>query len=146
VLKKVTVSGGRASFSTTTLPGGVQKLSASFAPGATSGLAGSVSAKQPVTVKAHGTKLTLKASKSSVKKGKKLSLSVKVTPGVAGKATIYDGSKKLATVKVRKGKATFSTTKLKVGKHALKAKFAATVKADYAASTSKPIRVKVTKK
>jgi Bacterial Ig-like domain (group 3) len=146
VLKKVTVSGGTASFSTTSLAGGTQKLSASFAPASTGGFAGSVSTKHTVTVKAHATKLTLKASKASLKQGAKLTLTTTVTPAVSGKVTFYDGAKKLGVVAVKKGKATFSTKKLKVAKHTLKAKFAATKKADYAASTSKAVKVKVTKK
>ena len=59
--------------------------------------------------------MSLKASATSITKGKKLTLTIKESPAVAGKVAIYDGAKKIGTVTVKKGKATFSTTKLKVG-------------------------------
>jgi hypothetical protein len=96
-------------------------------------------------VTAHSTKVVLKASATSITKGKKLTLTATETPAVAGKVTFYDGAKKLKVVAVKKGKATFSTTTLKVGTHKLKAKFAPTSPADDAASTSKVVKVKVKK-
>ena len=89
------------------------------------------------------TKVTLKASKASIKKGKTLKLTATETPAVAGKITFLDGSKKLASVTVKKGKATFSTKKLKAGKYKLTAKFTPTTTADYKVSTSKSVAVKV---
>jgi hypothetical protein len=95
-------------------------------------------------VKLHATKVTLKASKTSIKKGKKLSLTVKEAPAIAGKVSILDGSKKLATVTVKNGKAKFATKKLKVGNHKLRAKFTPS-SSTYAVSTSKAVKVKVSK-
>jgi hypothetical protein len=64
-------------------------------------------------------------------------------PAVKGKATIYDGTKKLGTVKIKKGKATFSTTKLSKGSHHVKAKFVPANTADTSPSTSKTITITV---
>jgi hypothetical protein len=57
--------------------------------------------------------------------------------------TFLDGSKKLGKATVKAGKAKFSTKKLKVGKHKLKAKFKPTSKANGATATSKVVKVKV---
>lgn len=143
-LAKVTVSDGKAAYSTRDLAGGVQKLSAVFVPGSTS-YGGSSSSVHKVTVGAHSTTTSLKASSSSVTEGAKVTLSATVSPAAAGKVTFYDGSKKLATVKVKDGKAAYETTKLPVGSDVLKAVFAASDSADYAASTSKTVTVKVAK-
>jgi hypothetical protein len=94
-----------------------------------------------VSVKA--TKVSLKASKTSVKKGAKVTLTAKESPAIAGKVSFLDGSKKLGTVAVKAGKATFSTTKLKAGNHKLKAKFTPTNSTTYGVSTSKTVKVKV---
>lgn len=98
---------------------------------------------------AHGkltkTATTLKASKSTITKGKKLTLAAKESPAVAGKVSFFDGAKRLAIVTVKKGRATFATTRLKVGKHRLKATFTPTDRAVYASSTSKVVKVTVKK-
>jgi Bacterial Ig-like domain (group 3) len=144
VLKSTAVAGGKASFSTSTLADGTHSLTAKFVPGS-GAYTGSTSTAHTLKVVATPTTVTLKASKSSIVKGKKLTLTATEKPAAAGKVAFYDGSKKLGTVSVKKGKATFSTTKLAVGSHTLKAKFTPTsTKAD-AASTSKTVKVKVTK-
>jgi hypothetical protein len=145
LLKKVAVSAGKATYSTKTLADGTYKLKATFTPTNTTAYAASTSTTHTLTVKAHSTSVKLKASASSVKKGKKLTLTATETPAVAGKVVFYDGSKKLGTVKVKKGKATLSTTKLAVGSHKLKATFTPTSTQNDAASTSKTVKVKVTK-
>jgi hypothetical protein len=145
LLKTVKVSGGKASFSTKTLPTGTLKLRATFTPTNTTAFTSSTSAAHTMTIKAHATKVSLKASSTSIKVGKKLTLTVKESPAVAGKVVIYDGAKKLATVTVKKGKATYSTSKLKAGTHSLKAKFTPTNTQSYKVSTSKVVKVKVTK-
>jgi hypothetical protein len=145
LLKSVAAVKGKASFSTKTLTDGVHKIKATFTPTNVAGFAASTSTVHSVTVKAHATKVTLKASAASVKAGKKLTLSAVESPAVAGKVTFYDGTKKLATVTVKKGKATFSSTKLKAGSHSLKARFTPTNTQNDAVSTSKVVKVKVTK-
>jgi hypothetical protein len=142
-LKTVAVKNGKAIFATETLPDGVQKLSASFAPTNTTSYVSSTSAVHDLTVEAHPTVTTLKASATSIKSGQTLKLTATETPAAAGSITFYSGTAKLATVKVSKGAATYSTSKLSVGSHVLKAVFAATVPADYAGSTSKVVKVTV---
>jgi hypothetical protein len=92
------------------------------------------------------TKTTLKVSpKGSVVKGHKVKLSVTVSPKVAGKVTFKNGSKVLKKVKVsKKGKASYTTKKLTVGTHHLKAIFTPTSK-PYTSSTSKSVKLKVKK-
>jgi hypothetical protein len=95
------------------------------------------------TAKKTHTTLTVKPKKSATE-GHKVKLSVKVTAKVAGSVSFRDGSKQLKKVKVRKGKASFTTKKLKVGKHKLRAIF--TPKSPlFAPSKSKTIKLKVKK-
>jgi predicted alpha-1,2-mannosidase len=78
------------------------------------------------------------------KRGKKVAVTVTVTPGSAtGKVTLLDGSKTLKTLTLKKGKATV-TLKLAPGSHKLSARYLGST-AD-AASKSKTVKVKVTKK
>jgi hypothetical protein len=144
VLKTVTVSGGKATYTTKTLKDATYKLKATFTPTDSTAYTSSTSAAHSLTVKAHSTKVSLKASAKSITKGSKLTLTIKESPAVAGKIAIYDGAKKIGTVKVKKGKATFTTTKLKVGSHKLKAKFTPKNTQNDAKSTSKTVKVKVT--
>jgi hypothetical protein len=144
VLKTVTPKKGKASWSTKTLPGGVDKLKAKYVPTVGGGYSTSTSAAHSLTVKAHATKVSLKASKSSIKAGAKLTLTIKETPAVAGKVMIFNGSKKIGTARVKSGKATFSTTSLSAGSHSLTAKFSASKPKNDKGSVSKPVKVTVT--
>jgi Bacterial Ig-like domain (group 3) len=141
----VKVKAGKATLTTKALPDGTDKIKATFTPTNSTAFTSSTSAARTVTVKAHATKVSLKASAASIKAGNKLTLTIKETPAVAGKVAIFDGAKKIGTVKVKKGKASFSTTKLKAGAHSLKAKFTPTNTKNDKASTSKTVKVKVTK-
>lgn len=95
------------------------------------------------------TKLTLKATSSTQKFGKKpVKVVVKVTAAgnPKGKIKLYDGKKVLKTATVHSGKATFTLSKkLKVGKHKLHAIFYPAESAKFVASTSKKINVTVKK-
>jgi Bacterial Ig-like domain (group 3) len=144
VLATKPVSAGSASFTTTSLTNAKHKLSATFVPTG-SDYASSTSSTHTLTVTAAPTSVTVKASAGSIKKGKKLTLRAVEKPSVAGKVSFLDGSKKLAAVAVKAGKATYSTTKLKVGKHTIKATFTPSNTANSAASTSKAIKVTVKK-
>lgn len=62
-------------------------------------------------------KVKVKASKSSMVRGKRAKLKVTVKGG-KGKVVVYQGKKKVKTLKLRKGKATYKTPKsLKRGTH-----------------------------
>jgi hypothetical protein len=143
-LKTVAVKSGAATYSTTTLPDGVNKLSAVFVPTDSGAYSSSTSVTHSLKVIAHPTTTSLKASKTTIKKGQKVTLTAKETPAVAGSIAFYDGKKKLATVKVSKGGATYSTTKLSVGTHSLKAVFTPSVLANDAASSSAIVKIRVT--
>jgi hypothetical protein len=143
-LGKVAVKKGVATLSTKALSNATHKLKATFAPTDSAAYVASTSSVHLLDVRAHATKITLKASSTTVKKGKKLTLTATETPKVAGVVAFYDGSKKLGTAKVKKGKARFATTKLKVGTTKLKATFTPSNTANDKASTSKTVKVKVT--
>lgn len=139
------VSSGTATLSTSSLAGGTQKLKATFVPTDSDAFAGSSSNTKSVKIAAAATTTKLSASKTSIKKGTKETLTATLSPSAAtGTVTFYDGSKKLGSAKVSKGKATYSTTKLATGSQVLKAKFAPSSTADYESSTSKTVTVKVT--
>ena len=144
LLKSVAVSGGKASYTTKALTDAAHKLKATFTPTNPTSFTASTSSTHTLTVKAHSTSVVLKSSAATIKKGKKLTLTATESPALTGKVTFYDGSKKLATVSVKKGKATFATKKLATGTHSLKAVFTPSNLANDKASTSKTVKVKVT--
>lgn len=91
------------------------------------------------------TTTSLKASGATVTKGKKLTLTATVSPAEAGSVTFYNGSKKLATEAVSKGKSVYSSTKLAVAKYSFKATFVPS-KTNFASrSTSKVVKVTIKK-
>jgi Bacterial Ig-like domain (group 3) len=96
------------------------------------------------TQKATHATLTLKPKKKTIVRGHKVTLRVTVSPKTAGAVTFFNGKKVLKKVKVRAGKASFATKKLKVGTHKLKAIFTPT-SLSLAPSTSKVITLKVKK-
>jgi hypothetical protein len=95
------------------------------------------------TAKRTHTTLKIKPKKS-IHKGHKVKLSVRVSPKAAGKVSFLNGKKLLKKVKVHHGRAHFSTKKLKVGKHKLRAIFTPKSSA-FASSKSKVIKLKVKK-
>lgn len=145
VLKTASVTVGRASYSTDSLADGVHELSARFVPADTASYAASTSSVHEITISARPTTTSLTASKATITEGHKLTLTAKETPAVAGSMAFYDGKKKLATVKVSKGKASCASTNLAVGIHSFKAIFSPSDTADYKPSTSKVVAVTVKK-
>ncbi|MGA2529219.1 MAG: Ig-like domain-containing protein [Acidimicrobiales bacterium] len=143
VLKSVSVSSGKASYSTGTLSDGAHKVSAAFVPTDSANYAGSKSSLHSLKISAHPTATSLKVSASTSTKGTKLILTAQESPAVAGSVRFYDGKKGLATVKVSKGVARYSTTSLSVGSHSLKATFIPSSQAGDAPSTSKVVKVTV---
>jgi hypothetical protein len=96
------------------------------------------------TATATHTTLKVKPKKKTIAHGKKIKLSVKVSPKAAGTVRFLNGKKLLKKVKLRKGKASFSTKKLKVGKHKLRAVFTPSSTA-FAPSKSKVVKLKIKK-
>lgn len=145
VLKDLAVKSGGASYSTDGLADGTHKLSAKFVPTESSETTGSVSAVHDLKVRAHPTTTSLKASKSTITKGQKLTLTAHENPAVAGSVSFFDGKKKIAIIKVSRGEARYSSTKFSVGTHSFKASFTPSVKANDVASSSKIVKVSVKK-
>ncbi|MDM4762255.1 Ig-like domain repeat protein [Galbitalea sp. SE-J8] len=150
VLGALPLANGSASLTIpSSLAIGVHALTAKFSTGSLFTGADTTSAAAALTVTAPPeppattpTKPVKKvASKTTVKWSKsKVTVTVKATgQKVAGSAKVFDGSKKVKTVKITKGKGT-AKLKLKKGTHKLKATFVATTK--IAASTSRTIRVR----
>lgn len=101
---------------TYTAPGGAFKVSV--------GAVTSTSADVKVIFKAVPTKTKVSVSKARFGKGAtvKVSTTGSVTP--AGKVAIYDGKKKLKTLTLKKGKASYKLSpRLKVGKHKITARY-----------------------
>jgi hypothetical protein len=145
VLKDLAVKSGGASYSTDRLADGTHKLSARFLPTDISETIGSVSSVHDLKVRAHPTATSLKASGSTITKGHKLTLTAHESPAVAGSVSFFDGKKKVASVKVSRGEARYSSTRFTVGIHSFKASFTPSVKANDAASSSKIVKVSVKK-
>lgn len=131
----VTVASGVASLSTKVTKAGAHTFTAVFTPSDTATSTGSTGTKQVTVAKAASTlKLTLA---KKVKTTQKATLSILAKAAglvVTGKATIFDGTKKLGTVTLKAGKATYKLPKLKKGKHTIKVTYAGT--ADIAAKTA----------
>jgi hypothetical protein len=90
------------------------------------------------------TTTTLKASKSTITKGTKLTLTATETPVAAGSVKFFNGTKLLSTVKVStKGVAHYSSTTLAVGTHSFTATFTPSNTDFDAPSTSAVVKVKV---
>jgi hypothetical protein len=143
VLKTASLSSGKASYSTTKLSDGVHKLSVAFVPSNSADYASSKSSVHSVKVSAEPTTTSLKVSSSSSLKGQKLTLSAQERPAVSGSVRFYDGKKALATVKVAKGLARYTTSSLSVGSHSFKATFTPSSTAADVPSSSKVVKVTV---
>ncbi|MCW2494713.1 MAG: Ig-like domain repeat protein [Jatrophihabitans sp.] len=129
----------------TILGGGTAHLTVVFTPTAPLSFTSSTSASTTLTIKAVATTSSVKVSPTgSIRQGVKVTFTDTVKPSNApGKVTFYSGKTALGTVTVAKGVATFSTTKLPVGKASITAKFTATHSNDFASSTSKAVTVSI---
>jgi hypothetical protein len=144
----VTVTGGAATGTTSTLVSGSHQLTAVFTP--TDPHAFSASASPPVTMVITGatatsTALTMSPA-SPVAYGTPVTLTVTITPATApGTVQFKDGTTTLGNpVTVVNGTASGSTSKLVVGTRSLTATFTPTNPAAFTASTSPPVDFVVT--
>ncbi|HVB08780.1 MAG TPA: Ig-like domain-containing protein [Bacillota bacterium] len=126
-LGSATLSGGTATFTTSSLSVGSHAITATYAGDAnfTGGTSGSLA--QVVNQAATGTTLSSSADPSVYGQGITLTATVAVTaPGAgspSGSVTFYDGSTSLGTAPLSAGAATYTTSSLAVGSHALSAVF-----------------------
>ncbi len=145
-LADVAVSAGKATLTTSDLPAGDWRLSATLAP-SDSGYRASRPVVVPFVVGAGSTatptKTTLEVSPASPQpRGRAVTLTARVTPaGAAGTVAFLDGTTQVGTGPLAAGTVTATVT-LPVGDHTLKAVFTST-KPEFAGSESapKPFRV-----
>jgi Big-like domain-containing protein len=135
VVGSATLVAGSASL---TLPGvaaGTHSYTAQFVPASAAAFATSVSAARQVTaaVTATTTKLTGKVSGTTAT----LRMTIAGTDGLVpvGTVRVFDGSTRVGTVQVDKGRATLVVSKAAVGKHSYRATFVPST-GDFAGSTS----------
>ena len=133
----------------TSAPSGVHNYFARFVPNDAEIFASSVWGPFPFTVtsvaKATKTTVTLSKKSQKFKKGP-AKVKVVVTEKAVGTVTIFDGKKKLKTVTLKGGKATYTLSKtLKKGKHTIKAVFTPANVESFKASTSKSVKLTVKK-
>lgn len=131
----------------TKLAYGAHKLTAVFTPRDPQLYAASSSEILPFAVLSPGTKtstkLTLSKSTQHYKK-KSAKITVKVSHKPAGKVVLYDGTKKLKTLTLKKGTVSYTVSaKLAKGTHKLHAVFVPKKPLSYAPSTSKTKTLKV---
>jgi len=150
LLGSTAVSGGAATFATTTLGVGSHSLTAKFVPTNAASFAASTSTAtvlvvnpKPATV---STTVLVVSPAGPVGHGKPVKLTATVSPTAAvGSVQFYDGAKLLGTVKVVSGKASLTVSTLAIGSHSLTAKFVPTSAAAYVTSTSAAVILTVKK-
>jgi len=114
---------GTASLSVNTLAPGAHSLTAAYGGDAMNAASASAAATETVSLAQTGT--TLSASPSPATVGSAVTLTATVTPATAGgTVTFKDGDATLGTGTVSGGVATFTTTGLAAGSHALTAVYA----------------------
>ena len=132
----VTVSGGTASTSTTTLPVGDDTLNAVFSPTAGNGYAGSTGSTT-YTITALASTTSLAATPASPQfAGTSVTLTATVTAGATGTVQFENGTSAIGDpVAVSGGTASISTTTLPAGTDTLNAVFSPTTGNGYTGST-----------
>lgn len=120
-------------------------VTATFVPDeAVPDLTEGISAPRTLRVKKAKSKTTAKAARKTVKRGKSVTVRIKVTPAAlanGGKIVVKRGKKVVARGTVAKGRATIKVKKLGKGKHTLRVTFQGSATA--AKSKSKKITVRV---
>ncbi|MEO6701600.1 MAG: Ig-like domain-containing protein [Jatrophihabitantaceae bacterium] len=147
VLGSAALAAGAASFTTSTLGGGVHSITASYSPADATAFAASTSAAGSLTVNAQPSTTTLAvAPAGKVTEGNSVSLTATVSPaGAAGSITFSDGTTSIGTAAVTAGKATLATTTLAVGDHSFTAAFTPTDSTAFGPSTSSAVSLTVVK-
>jgi len=123
VLGKGTLSGGSASFTTSTLPAGTDNITAVY--GGDSNFGARTSKALSQVVNKATTTTTLASSLNPSNYGQSVTFTASVTPQfsgtVKGSVTFYDGSTALKTVALSGGVAKFTTSTLTSGAHSITA-------------------------
>jgi Big-like domain-containing protein/Kelch motif protein len=117
-----TISGGKATFSTSTLTAGSHSITAAYGGG--TNYNSSTSSVLTQTVNKANTTTTLASSSNPSASGSSVTFTATVSPSAAtGTVTFSDGGTTLGTGAISGGKATFSTSTLAVGSHSVKASY-----------------------
>lgn len=141
VLGTGTLSGGVATFTTSSLPVGSSSISVIYEGNPT--YARSASSAIPVTISQATTTTSLGASSGSLPLGSSLTLTATVAPStVTGTVTFKNGASVLGTGTVSSGVATLTTSSLPVGVASITAIYNGD--ANYVTSTSLPTAVTIT--
>ncbi len=136
VLGTGTLSGGTATYSTSTLKVGTDSITAVYAGDANFATSTSKADKQVVDKTATTTKLASSQNPSSYEQS--VTFTATVTPQfsgtVTGKVSFYDGTTLLKSVALSGGKAKYTTKTLAVGAHTITATYAGST--DYTSSSA----------
>lgn len=132
---------GVATLDISSLVVGLHGISADYS-GDNRAAASSTVVSTDVTVDPIAASVAVSATQAGSAFGSKVTLNATVKAGsltAAGNVTFFDGTTKLATVKTKDGRASFSTTKLTIGEHELNASFDGDARTTTAASDSAAI-------
>lgn len=132
---------GVATLDVNSLAVGLHGISADYS-GDNRAAASSTIVSTDVTVDPIAASVAVSATQAGSAFGSKVTLNATVKAGsltAAGNVTFFDGTTKLATVKTKDGRASFSTTNLTIGEHELNASFAGDARTTTAASDSAAI-------
>ncbi|WP_019143868.1 Ig-like domain-containing protein [Aeromicrobium massiliense] len=130
-----------------TLLAGTHTLTATFVPTDRTRHSTSTAATW-LTVSPHATTTAVRLSKAKqrLRGSKPARATITVSGRAPGTVTVYDGRRKLRTVRLSAGRATYTLPRtLKVGRHSIKAVYRPATTGTYAASTSSTVRLTVTR-
>lgn len=129
-----------------TLRAGAHALRVVFSPTDTARRAASAGGGT-LRVSAQATTTTVRLSKVKQRyRGTPARVAVTVSGRASGTVTVHDGRRRLATLRLKAGRATYALPRtLKPGRHSLKAVYRPAVAGTYAGSTSRTVRLTVTR-
>lgn len=133
----VAVSGGTATYNTSSLTAGAHSITADFV--GTGSFGSSTSNTLVHTVSTVDTTTTLVSNGPSTDQGQSAIFTATVSPAVAGSVAFTEGATTLATVPVTAGTAVFSTTGLAPGAHVVTATFTPANPGQVNGSASQPV-------
>ena len=120
-LGTATISGSQATFTTSTLAGGVHSISASY--NGDGNFPASISSVLTQTVNQASSTTTLLSSLNPSVYGNSVTFTATVTSGATGTVTFKDGPTTLGTATIRGSQATFTTSTLVIGSHSISASY-----------------------
>lgn len=130
-----------------TLLAGAHTLTATFVPTDRTHYSTSTAATWlTVAPQATTTAVRLSKTKQRLRGSKPARATITVSGRAAGTVTVYDGRRKLRTIRLSAGRATYTLPRtLTAGRHSIKAVYRPATAGTYAASTSRTVRLTVTR-